>query len=60
MKLSEFKKQIRENIIEILSEGPMEDTAAKDAEKKSKLKLKMKSSSSPKKQVLVNLKQIHL
>jgi hypothetical protein len=34
MKLSEFKKQIRENIIDILSEGPAEDTAAKDAEKK--------------------------
>jgi DNA-binding Lrp family transcriptional regulator len=34
MKLSEFKKQIRKNIIDILSEGPAEDTAAKDAEKK--------------------------
>ena len=34
MKISEFKKQIRENIIEILSEGPAEDNAAKSAEMK--------------------------
>jgi hypothetical protein len=34
MKLSEFKKQIKENIIEILSEGPAEDNAAKSAEMK--------------------------
>jgi hypothetical protein len=34
MKISEFKKQIREHIIEILSEGPAEDNAAKSAEMK--------------------------
>jgi len=34
MKLSEFKNQIKENIIEILSEGPAEDNAAKSAEMK--------------------------
>jgi phage host-nuclease inhibitor protein Gam len=34
MKLSEFKKQIKENIIDILSEGPAEDAAAKAAEEK--------------------------
>ena len=34
MKLSEFKKQIKENIIDILSEGPAEDAAAKTAEAK--------------------------
>jgi hypothetical protein len=34
MKISEFKKQIRENIIDILSEGPAEDAAAKAAEGK--------------------------
>ena len=42
MKLSEFKKQIREHIVDILSEGPMEDTAAKDAEKKA-IEAKMKA-----------------
>jgi len=34
MKLSEFKKQIKENIIDILSEGPAEDAVAEAAEGK--------------------------
>jgi hypothetical protein len=42
MKLSEFKKQIRKNIVDILSEGPAEDAAAKAAEMKA-IDAKMKA-----------------